>query len=205
MEMMREFPDNHFELAIVDPPYGIGCCVSGKSTHLHKPMTWNNESPKQEYFDELKRVSINQIIWGANYYKYNLPPGRIIHDKTGGKYKNPSSLSDADIASQSFNNLIKIYRYTWRGNHQGDRININNSGKDGRIHPTQKPVNLYEQLLNNYAKPGDKILDTHMGSGSIAIACHYLGFNLTACELDKEYYDAACKRIDLETRQLSLI
>lgn len=203
MEHMKSMKDNEFDLAICDPPYGIGCCVSSKSVHLHKPMVWNNEPPKREYFHELYRVSKNRIIWGANYYWEHITErGAIIHDKlNGGQHKASHSLSEADIASQSFNNLIKIYRYAWKGNVQGDGINWDNIGIDARIHPTQKPVKLYEWLLKNYAKEGDKILDTHLGSGSIAIACYNMGYSLTGYEIDKDYYEAAVNRLEEHKRQ----
>jgi site-specific DNA-methyltransferase (adenine-specific) len=194
-------PDRAYELAIVDPPYGIGDCVSSKSAHLYKKMEWNNAAPKQEYFDELSRVSVNQIIWGVNYYQgIPFPAGRIIHDKLNGDCQS-SSLSDADIASQSFNNLVKIYPYRWRGNVQGKTINWKNSGQDKKIHPTQKPIPLYLYLLKNYAKPGDHILDTHGGSCSLAIACHIMGFKATIYELDKDYYKAAVKRYQQHIKQ----
>lgn len=204
MVAMKDMPDKAFELAIVDPPYGIGDCVSSKSMHIHKTMTWNDSIPPQEYFDELQRVSKNQIIWGANYYQgIRLPAGRIIHDKLNGDCQS-SSLSDADIASQSFNKLIKIYPYRWRGNVQGSSINWKNSGIDRKIHPTQKPVALYQWLLKNYAKPGDKILDTHGGSMSIAIACHDLGFDLDLYEIDKDYFNAGKERLERHMKQQNL-
>jgi site-specific DNA-methyltransferase (adenine-specific) len=201
MEAMREMPDKAFELAIVDPPYGIGDCVSSKSSHIHKVMTWNDSIPSQQYFDELCRVSKNQIIWGANYYQgIRLPVGRIIHDKLNGDCQS-SSLSDADIASQSFNKLIKIWPYRWRGNVQGNSINWKNTGIDSKIHPTQKPVALYKWLLKNYAKPGDKILDTHGGSMSIAIACDIMGFDLDLYEIDEDYFKAGKERFERHKRQ----
>jgi site-specific DNA-methyltransferase (adenine-specific) len=204
MEAMKEMGDKAYELAIVDPPYGIGDCVSSKSQYRHKKMEWNDSTPSQEYFDELCRVSKNQIIWGANYYQgIRLPVGRIIHDKLNGDCQS-SSLSDADIASQSFNNLIKIWPYRWRGNVQGNFINWKNAGIDSKIHPTQKPVRLYEWLLKNYAKPGDKILDTHGGSCSLAIACDIMGFDCTIYEIDEDYYKAAVDRFNRHKQQLTL-
>ena len=204
MEYMKGMKDKQFDLAIVDPPYGIGDCVSSKSFHLHKKMTWNDVSPNEEYFNELHRVSVNQIIWGVNYYTgISFPVGRIIHDKINGDCQS-SSLSDADIASQSFNNLIKIWPYRWRGNVQGNSINWKNNGLDSRIHPTQKPVALYKWLLTNYAKQGDKILDTHGGSMSIAIACHDLGFDLTLYEIDKDYFQAGKERLERHMAQTNL-
>jgi site-specific DNA-methyltransferase (adenine-specific) len=207
MAYMATLKDKAFDLAIVDPPYGIGDCVSSKSTHIHKNMKWNESGPTREYFDELVRVSVNRIIWGANYYwEFIKDRGAIIHDKLdgGSKHRTSPTLSDADIASQSFNNLIKTFRYTWKGNVQGDGINWENAGPDGRIHPTQKPISLYRWCLKNYAKQGDRILDTHLGSGSSAIAAHQMDFDFVGCEIDKDYYDAACKRFKEQTMQTKL-
>jgi site-specific DNA-methyltransferase (adenine-specific) len=195
MELMSRYNDNHFELAIVDPPYGIGDKFKGgKSGKMNfnevVDKGWDNEIPKQEYFDELFRVSKNQIIWGGNYFLDNLENTRcfIVWDK---KISEDFSLAMAEFAWTSFDKLAKIFR-----------LSVPKIG--GKIHPTQKPVKLYEWLLMNYANEGDKILDTHLGSGSIAIACHNLGFDLTACELDKEYYDAACKRLKQHQAQLTI-
>lgn len=161
MEAMKDMPDKAYDLAIVDPPYGIGDCVSSTSVHLHKAMDWNNKPPGPEYFKELERIARNSIIWGVNYYiGIPFPPGRIIHDKLNGDCQS-ATLSDADIASQSFNNLIKIWPYRWRGNVQGNSINWKNQGIEARIHPTQKPVALYKWLLTNYAKKGDRIYLIH--------------------------------------------
>ena len=195
MLLMARYPDKYFDLAIVDPPYGIGDFRNTKSKKHHKKIDWNNEIPKKEYFDELKRVSKNQIIWGVNYYsKYIDSVGRIVHDKTGGgKRKSPDGLSDCDIASHSFGVNMKIFHYTSIGNVIGNVIDWENNL---RWHPCQKPIALYKWILDKYAKQSDKILDTHLGSGSIAIACHDYGFDLTACELDKEYYDKAMQRIN---------
>ncbi len=204
MELMARYEDNYFDLAIVDPEYGIGDVNQAKSRKVHKKITWNNKIPSEKYFKELHRISKNQIIWGVNYYaKYIESTGRIIHIKDPNQYQF-KELSQADIASHSFGVNIKVFTYEWRGNVQGNTINWKNEGLDKRIHPTQKPVKLYEWLLMNYAKEGDKILDTHLGSGSIAIACHNLGFDLTACEIDKEYYDAALKRYEWHKKQLRL-
>jgi len=200
---MKGCKDNAFDLAIVDPPYGIGDFRNTSAKKHHKKIDWNNEIPKKEYFDELKRVSKNQIIWGANYYaKYIDSVGRIVHDKTGGgKRKSPSGLSDCDIASHSFGVNMKIFHYTSIGNVIGNVVDWENNL---RWHPCQKPIALYKWLLDKYAKQGDKILDTHLGSGSIAIACHDYGFDLTACELDKEYFDKAIKRITQHQSQTKL-
>ena len=203
MELMARYEDNHFDLAIVDPPYGIGDFRNTKSKKHHKEIKWNNQIPTQKYFNELNRVSKNKIIFGVNYYnKYVNDVGRIIHDKTGGgKINGPKGLSDCDIASHSFGVNMKIYHYTSIGNVIGNKIDWKN---ELRWHPCQKPISLYEWLLMNYAKEGDKILDTHLGSGSIAIACHNLGYDLTACELDKEYYEAATKRLKQHQAQITL-
>jgi site-specific DNA-methyltransferase (adenine-specific) len=204
MDLMSRYDDNHFDLAIVDPPYGIGDFRSSKSQKHHKKIKWNDITPNKQYFNELKRVSKNRIIFGVNYYnKYIDDVGRIVHDKTGGGKRNaPSTISDCDIASHSFGVNMKIFHYISIGNVIGNKIDWENNL---RWHPCQKPIALYEWLLMNYAKKGDKILDTHLGSGSIAIACHNLGYDLTACELDKEYFEAAMKRIKQHQAQLRII
>lgn len=208
LEAMNEMSDNQFDLAIVDPPYGIDAdkknsvkkLQSKKSSALSKDygnQSWDKNVPSIDYFVELKRVSKNQIIWGVNYYPYDLlSGGRIYWDKC----VTMPTYSDGELAYCSFINSIKSYKFAWHGMIQGDMKN-----KEQRIHPTQKPVKLYEWLLMNYAKEGDKILDTHLGSGSIAIACHNLGYDLEGYELDKEYYDNALKRIKEHQSQLRLI
>ena len=192
MQLMSRYDDKHFDLAIVDPPYMENINnymgMQKRLENCARTKIYNNINnfgkPNQDYFDELFRVSRNQIIWGANHFK-NFGAGRIIWNKD-----NTGQFNDCEIAYQSKSNSIRIFKWRWNGMIQQDMKN-----KEIRIHPTQKPVKLYEWLLMNYAKEGDKILDTHLGSGSIAIACHNLGFDLTACELDKEYYNAATKRI----------
>jgi len=194
MDMMREFPDKHFDLAIVDPPYGAGDTIFNLSkvvnnnTENFDAKTWNNSAPSGEYFTELIRVSVNQIIWGGNYFTTHLPPSRgwIVWDK---KYQGMHSFASVELAFASFDTNAEMFSYR---------------KPEDKTHPCQKPVALYRWLLQNYAKPGDTILDTHLGSGSIAIACHYAGHHLTACELDADYYKAACERIDRETRQQTL-
>jgi site-specific DNA-methyltransferase (adenine-specific) len=181
MKLMARYPDNYFDLAIVDPPYGIGINSSGRlGNYGGKGKFWDNETPDQMYFKELERVSKNQIIWGGNYFY--LKPTRcfLIWDK-----QQPQNVSFAscELAWTSFNQSAKTF---YMRPQNADNI---------RIHPTQKPCKLYEWLLMNYAKEGDKILDTHLGSMSIAIACHNLGYELTGCELDKEYYDQGIKRV----------
>ena len=204
IELMARYEDNYFDLAIVDPPYGIGDFRNKKSQKHHKKINWNNNIPNSKYFEELYRISKNRIIFGVNYYnKYVNDVGRIIHDKTGGGKRNfPKELSNCDIASHSFGVNMKIFHYVSAGNVIGNTIDWENVL---RWHPCQKPIRLYEWLLMNYAKEGDKILDTHLGSGSIAIACHNLGYDLTACELDKEYYKTAIKRIKQHKAQLRIL
>jgi len=203
LEAMQEMKDNQFDLAIVDPPYGIGDFRNTKSLKHHKKIDWNNNIPDSNYFKELKRISKNRIIFGVNYYgKHVNDVGRIVHDKTGGGKRNaPKGLSDCDIASHSFGVNMKICHYTSISNVIGNKIDWENQM---RWHPCQKPISLYEWLLINYAKEGDTILDTHLGSGSIAIACHNLGFDLTGYEIDKEYFEAAKKRIEQHKQQTRL-
>ena len=189
LEAMRNMSDNQYDLAIVDPPYGIADNPSrhkgsGKlknrflNKNADKFAKWD-KVPKKEYFDELFRVSKEQIIWGGNYFDLHATRGFLIWDK-----KQPfPNFSACEYAWLSFQVPSKIYEQA-----------VTRIGEN-KIHPTQKPVKLYEWLLMNYAKEGDKILDTHLGSGSIAIACHNLGYDLTGYEIDKEYYDNAIKRI----------
>lgn len=195
MEMMSRYPDNHFDLAIVDPPYGIGInkmnytqSTKGgvaKRKDYSSVGDWDKSTPTDEYFKELKRISKNQIIWGGNYFDLPLTKSWVVWDKrTAAKYNN--DFADGELAWSSFAKPLKIFRYLWSGMMQGDMKN-----KEQRIHPTQKPVKLYEWLLMKYAKEGNKILDTHRGSASLDIACHNLGFELVTCELDKEYFDTA--------------
>ena len=209
LKAMRGMEDNAFDLAIVDPPYGIDAAErfsgekrkSGKGCALKTAFTvksWDKEIPTKEYFIELFRVSKNQIIWGANYMTHYIPPsmGWIVWDKDNGTTK----FSDCELAFSSFDKALRKFTFTWNGMLQGDMKN-----KEKRIHPTQKPVALYKWLLTNYAKEGDKILDTHLGSGSIAIACHDLGYDLTGYELDEEYFSAAKQRLKKHTSQLSFL
>jgi len=212
MKYMATVPDKYFDLAIVDPPYGIGnTTTSAGNKHrkiLHKRVKWNNEIPTKEYFSELYRISINQIIWGCNYfYPHIMVPGRIVHykkpfqDLSKGKIK----FCPCDLASQSFNNRIEFFEYNWYGNTQGGKTNWDNSGPDARIHPTQKPIALYKWLLRKYARPEFKIIDTHLGSGPSAIAAHDFGIaEFVCCEIDKDYYDAAVKRFENHKAQLKL-
>ena len=193
MEAMAGFDDNQFDLAIVDPPYGIdaGKMTMGSGKHqFKKGKDWDSSVPSDKYFKELFRVSKEQIIWGGNYFNLPLNNNWIIWDKL-----NPNlSFSEAELAWCSIKNNIRIFK----------RLSTLPDYDGVKRHPTQKPIKLYEWLLIKYAKDGDKILDTHLGSGSIAIACHNLGFDLTACELDKDYYDAAMKRIEQHKAQQRL-
>jgi site-specific DNA-methyltransferase (adenine-specific) len=200
MELMARYPDKYFDLAIVDPPYGIGGGVDNRKAIETKSgnnlkrlarkggMEWDRNTPNKKYFNELFRVSKNQIVWGGNYMIENLENTRcfIVWDKM----TYIPSMSQIELAWSSFtthSQLVKI-----------------NSNQNERIHISQKPVALYKWLLDKYAKQGDKILDTHLGSGSIAIACHDYGFELTACELDTEYYEAAKKRFLNHSAQTKL-
>ena len=193
MQLMARYPDNYFDLAIVDPPYGIGASEmtmgSGKNKKYKKGKNWDNETPKENYFTELKRVSKHQIIWGGNYFNLGVCNKYIIWDK---EVPDGLSFSDCEYAWTSFSGANKIFRYSAYLN------------KSEKFHPTQKPPQLYKWLIDKYAKQGDKILDTHLGSGSIAIACHDYGFELTACELDAEYYEKAIQRIKNHTNQQKL-
>ena len=192
MKLMARYEDNYFGLAIVDPPYGIERFKKGGShvnKHGDENKIWNNEKPTEEYFKELFRVSKNQIIWGANNFILPTSEYFIVWQKG-----NALDFSFA-MVEQAWTNVkkpAKLFKH----------LHVQN--RDKRIHPTQKPVKLYEWLLMNYAKENDKILDTHLGSGSIAIACHNRGFKLWACELDKEYYEASIKRINQQIAQQRL-
>ena len=202
MEYMASIPDKFFNLAIVDPPYGIGAAKMGlgkgggvaKSGNYVK-KDWDESAPNIDYFLEIKRISQNQIIWGANHFLGWVGSGWIVWDKENGD----TDFADCELAWTSFNKPVRKFAFKWMGMLQGDMKN-----KEERIHPTQKPVKLYRWLLNNYAKEGDKILDTHGGSMSSAIACHQMGFDLTLCELDKDYYEAGVKRFREQTMQQSL-
>lgn len=224
MELMKEYPDNHFELAIVDPPYFDGPQKAGyyKGTKQrtdvgdYKDLSGSWDIPDITYFSELFRISKNQIIWGCNYYDYILKGGRVVWVK--GTQGSPFSM--AEVAYQSFYNRVDLFEYTWSGFWQEA-----GQVREKRIHPTQKPVALYKWLLQNYVKREEwttkttegcealirgekykpfKVLDTHLGSGSIAIACYYMGFDLVGSELDKDYYKAMMERIDKETSQQEL-
>jgi site-specific DNA-methyltransferase (adenine-specific) len=208
MLLMARYPDKHFDLAIVDPPYGssniVGGYTSGKGGGIskqkkyHKEL-WNQIAPNKEYFIELLRVCKNVIIWGGNHFIENIPNANsscwIVWNKINGE----NSFADCELAWTNIDKAVRLFEFKWQGMLQGDMKN-----KEIRIHPTQKPVALYKWLLDKYAKQGDKILDTHLGSGSIAIACHDYGFDLTACELDKEYYEKALDRLKKHKMQQKL-
>jgi len=196
LEAMRAMPDNAYELAIVDPPYGIGIS-SNPVRQQHTRKDWDSLIPTQEYFNELRRVSKNQIVWGGNYF----PPlwdngckGFIFWYK-GNPVPN---FADGELAWSSFNKVAKQFDYRYYGGLEG------NTSASVKIHPTQKPIKLYEWLLDNYAKEGDRILDTHLGSGSIALACHNRGYSLDAYEIDEEYYNAAKERLRVHQSQLTI-
>lgn len=221
MEFLRQQPGKSFDLAIVDPPYGIG--ESGKSnatrgsaagsnkfkgtrntTGAGIPSTkfiekdWDREPPSVEYFNELIRVSKSQIVWGANHFIDRLPiasPCWIVWDKVNGT----TDFADSELAWTSFKSAVRNFRFQWNGMLQGDMKN-----KEVRIHPTQKPIKLYEWLLQNYAKQGQRILDTHLGSGSSAIAAKNFGCEFVACELDSDYFDAACNRLRESLLQIDI-
>lgn len=198
MELMARYEDNYFDLAIVDPPYGLDDWnergsnkkhMDKKHMDLDKIQNWELKPPQTEYFKELKRVSKNQIIWGGNHFLDYLGSTKefmIWDKKIRGMHFN-----DCELAwSSGIKSACRIFSLS--------------TNQNNRIHPTQKPVKLYEWLLMNYAKEGFRILDTHLGSGSIAIACHNLGYDLTACELDKDYFNAAMKRIEDHKKQLRM-
>lgn len=212
MELMARYPDNYFDLAIVDPPYGIG--EDGAKNHsrgkaakptLYTPKNWDKETPKIEYYTELLRVSKNQIIWGANHFIQDIPNANssswIVWDKLNGE----NDFADCELAWTSHRTSVRKITFRWAGMLQGDMKN-----KEVRIHPTQKPVKLYSWILQKYAERDFRILDTHIGSASIAIAVDNankidkMNLTLTGCELDKDYYNDAMLRIKNETNWQSL-
>tara|TARA_R100001369_G_C3242230_1_gene154354 strand:+ start:42 stop:677 length:636 start_codon:yes stop_codon:yes gene_type:complete len=202
LEAMKEMSDNQFNLAIVDPPYGINI-TKNKRLNNNSKKDWDKEIPTPEYFKELFRVSKNQIIWGGNYFIEYLKNTRCYLN--WDKLNHSDTYADCEMAWTSFDKNAKIFKYMWDGNLYGFIGAIQGVGKKSiRTHPTQKPVALYEWLLMNYAKEGDKILDTHLGSGSIAIACNNLGYDLTGYEIDKEYFDASIKRLQQHKAQLRI-
>jgi site-specific DNA-methyltransferase (adenine-specific) len=198
MELMKRFTDNYFDLAIVDPPYGLKRLENKNETSNRfckeaKMNTWDSK-PTAEYFKELFRVSKFQIIWGAN--NFTLPPTEYF--LVWNKKQTVENFASAEYAWTNVKKPAQIFDYSIH------KTMADRKAEGGKIHPTQKPVALYKWILDKYANPGNKILDTHLGSGSIAIACHDYNFDLTACELDKEYYDAAVKRIKNHVGQTKL-
>jgi len=199
MQLMARYPDNYFDLAIVDPPYGIGASM-GVGLHSRRKFQkagkqWDSQTPTAEYWQELMRVSKNQIVCGANYFMEHLYSNKSF---VCWIKNNPApNFAEAEYLWTSFDINGKVYDSKKQIQHQI-------MWEGGSMHPTQKPVALYKWLLDKYAKEGDKILDTHLGSGSIAIACHDYKFNLTACELDKEYFDKAMQRINNHMAQQKL-
>lgn len=204
MDFLKAQPDKSFDLAVCDPPYGIDVAKSGKvggrklaAVRDYGAKEWDRNAPEIEYFKELRRVSCHQVVWGANHFidRIAVPSSCwIVWDKD-----NSGNFADCELAFTSFDTAVRKFKYTWNGMLQGDMKN-----KEQRIHPTQKPVKLYEWLLTNYAKKGDRILDTHLGSGSSAIAAYNLGFDFVGCELDKDYYEAAEARFNKHIAQQSL-
>ena len=199
MEGMKQFPDKYFELAIVDPPYqgndAIGMVDCKKKTAQAAKRTnyklFENKAPDEQYFEELKRVSKNQIIWGGNFF--GLKGGVIVWQKNG------TAFGEGEVAICSTHKSVRFFEFTWNGMIQG-----NMKDKEQRIHPTQKPVVLYKWLLSNYAKQGDKILDTHVGSASSLVACYNLGFDYIGFEIDKDYYEGARERLDIVMAQVDM-
>ena len=210
---LRHYPDNYFDLAVVDPPYGIGASADSRvggsytvnlggvkkkvAAKAYTPKDWDFSKPTIEYWNELRRVSKNQIVWGGNYFASNLEdtPCWIVWNKRNGENNN----ADCELAWTSFKTAVRMFDWKWNG-----MLQQNMKNKEDRIHPTQKPVALYKWILEHYAEEGSKILDTHLGSGSIAIACWDMGYDLTAYEVDKEYFDNACKRLETHKAQLTL-
>lgn len=197
MELMKQTPDKYYDLSIVDPPYGININMNmgrkkGKRA-AHKKKNWDDECPNNFYFEELFRVSKFQIIWGGNYFHLPLTGAWIFWDKN---VPEGVSFADGELAWTSGNKALKKAKIPYSG--------FQGSDENGKIHPTQKPVTLYKWLLDKYANKGDKILDTHLGSMSIAIACHDYGFYLTGCELDEEYFNSGVKRVQNHISQLKM-
>ena len=210
MEIMKQYPDKYFGLCIVDPPYGIGMDKTHFKTKSsnskptdYNAKDWDSAIPNKEYFAELMRVSKNQIIWGGNYFVENLTNSScwVVWDKDNGD----SIHADCELAWTSFKTGVRKIKWLWHGMRQQNMKN-----KETRIHPTQKPIALYDWILKNYAEPNQKLLDTHFGSGSIALAVDKanrldkMNLHLTACEIDKEYIDKAIKRISESIKQGTL-
>ena len=206
MELMKQYPDKHFDLAVIDPPYGIG--EDGLKNHsrgsnakptMYTPKNWDRNPANKEYFNELIRASKNQIIWGANHFIENIPnansSGWIVWDKMDSE----NDFSSCELAYTSFKKGVKKFKFLWSGYWQGNMKN-----KETRIHPTQKPVALYDWILKNYAKEGDKIFDSHLGSGSSRIAAHKAKLDFVGCEIDAEYFEKQEKRFKQFISQLTI-
>ena len=198
MDLMARYEDRHFDLAIVDPPYGLDCFNKPKSKNdridkTGKISEWDIK-PNDSYFKELFRVSKTQIIWGAN--NFVLPPTEYFI--IWNKFQTVDNFASCEYAWTNYKQPAKVFNFSIH------KTKSERKGEGGKIHPTQKPIQLYQWLLENYAEQGDKILDTHLGSGSIAIACDKLGYDLTACEIDKQYYDMAMQRLKEHQKQLKL-
>ena len=211
MEAMKEFPDKFFDLAIVDPVYGDvtkgGYMTHNKGQYIgtgaarqkgYHASLWQQEKTPPAYFKELMRVSKNQIVWGGNYFASELPSSQcwVVWDK---QHPEKITFADGELAWTSFNSATRIFRFMWNGMLQGDMKN-----KEDRIHPTQKPVALYEWLLDKFAEKGDKILDTHVGSASSLIACYNMGFDVWGYEIDEEYFRLATERIEAVQAQIRM-
>ena len=214
MEGMRRFPDKFFDLAVVDPPYFsgperrgyYGSKVSKIGVHRDYAVSPEWKVPGEEYFNELIRVSKHYIVWGSNYFRFNFAPGRIVWDKCN---KN-TTFSDCEIAATNLFDSIRLFRYMWNGMMQGKNMTEgyiqqgNKALNEKRIHPTQKPVILYDWIFKNFTKPGDKVLDTHLGSGSSRIAAYEAGVEFVGFEIDPHYFTAQEKRFEEYTNQMSM-
>lgn len=205
MAYMAQFPDKFFDLAVVDPPYGINVDggiigISRKASNkVYAKKSWDSQAPDEAYFKELQRVSKQQIIWGANHFISRIPIDSscwIVWNKENGN--NP--FADCELAWTSFKQAVRMFTFRWQGMLQG-----NMKHKEERIHPTQKPIALYAWIFSNFARGGQKILDTHLGSGSSRIAAFYAGLDFYACELDKEYFDKANERFEKECHGVEVI
>lgn len=215
MEAMKEFRDDFFDLAVVDPPYFsgperrgfYGSKISKIGVHRDYPVSPEWTKPGEEYFDELRRVSRHYIVWGCNYFDYSFASGRIVWDKCNGE----SSFSDCEIAATDLFSSVRLFRYMWSGMMQGksitegDIMQGNKSLNEKRIHPTQKPVALYDWIFKKYAKPGQKVLDTHLGSGSSRIAAYEAGIDFIGFEIDSSYFHMEEERFAEHTSQMSLL
>lgn len=214
MEYMKGLPDKCFDIAVVDPPYFsgpekrgfYGCKVSRIGVHRDYPVSPSWNIPGSDYFKELERVSKLQIVWGCNYFNYIFPHGRIVWDKCNDK----NTFSDCEIAATNCHESVRMFRYMWNGMMQGKSMSEgtimqgNKKLNEKRIHPTQKPIILYKWLFKNYVKPGMKVLDTHLGSGSSRIAAYDMGIDFVGCEIDKTYFNLQEKRFQDYTSQTSL-